>query len=318
MERLRLVYEQVQHENKELNVQSSLQDQQLRKAKRNEAHIEQLRTTIMDREAIIGERESALKITEQQLEHHKLLLHKEVRRHATMSVLAKAEDDDPLPDLTTLASKEDIDRWIARLRFRLKKEKEKAKGSEKDPPEGLVAQLVDLKHEVDFYVREIIYYKLDIKGYKSDIKKLKQLGGKMGGWGGRSDVSSPTPSIPRSIETEVKTRYPSGVSGLGIASTPSSVSTGPISASISVGRPITPLHHDLLTPGPSPAEIYTPTFATQKTAPTIRPLTPQTPLRLEGVNMANEADNISPGISPRSVARLSPERRKPTVRISTA
>jgi DNA repair exonuclease SbcCD ATPase subunit len=298
-------YERLEREHRELGLQSDIQGQLLRKTRESDIHIEELRTAIIKRESIIGEKEKALRHTERSLEHHKLLLHAEIRRHAAMSTMTLDSQGDPLPDLSTLASKEDIDRWIMRLQDRLKKDSSKDTG--KKPLGDLQTQVNDLKQEIDFYVREIIYYKLDIKGYKSDIKKLKNITTRLGSYGSRtSDVGSPTSSLARSVDTPVRARFSYGTPGLGISNTPSPISTGPISASVSVGRPITPPPAALPTPDPSPAD-------TVKPAVTL-PMTPQTPIRKEGINLANEADNIDPGISPRSIARLSPERRKPTVR----
>ncbi|KAF2242025.1 hypothetical protein BU26DRAFT_394377, partial [Trematosphaeria pertusa] len=149
------------------------------KTRQSDVHIEQLRTAIIEREATIGEKDRALRMVERQLEHHQLLLQAEIKRHATITLLADI-DDDPLPDLTSLASKEDIERWIERLQNRLKKEREKSKSEGKKPIGDLESVVEDLRKEIDFYVREIIYYKLDIRGYKSDIKKLKSFAARMG------------------------------------------------------------------------------------------------------------------------------------------
>lgn len=299
-EHLRHDYDELVREHKEMGLQLDIQERLLKKSTQTDVHIEQLRTAIIDRETIIGEKDKALRMAERQLEHHKLLLHAEIRRHATMSLLADARDD-PLPDLTSLASTEDITRWISRLRARLRKERLEAGG--KMPLEENEMQVENLKQEIDFYVREIIYYKLDIKGYKSDIKKLKHIATRMGSYGSRaSDISADTPT---------RARFSSGTPGPGISNTPSPISTGPISASVPIGRPITP--PTLLTPNLSPSDTTKPAFSAYK-PDVAMPMTPQTPPRRAGINLANEADNVDPGISPRSVARLSPERRKPTVR----
>lgn len=304
------VYERLERDHKELSLESDIQGHLLKKTKETDIHIDQLRTAIIDRESVIGEKEKSLRMAERQLEHHKLLLHAEIRRHATISLFADAEDD-PLPDLTSLASKDDIDRWITRLQARLKKDL--IQSNNKAPAGGLETIVDDLRKEIDFYVREIIYYKLDIKGYKSDIKKLKHIATRMGSYGSRaSDLESPTPSLCRSADTPIRARFSAGTPGLGISNTPSPISTGPISATLSVGRPVTP------PPNLSSVDTLKPTLATQKRVPQElnlkSPMTPQTPPRRAGINPANQADNIDPGISPRSVARLSPERRKPTVR----
>ena len=303
-EQLRHYYDQLEKDHRELGLQSDIQGQLLRKTRETDIHVEELRTAIIKRESIIGEKEKALRHTERSLEHHKLLLHAEIRRHATMSIMASDNQGDPLPDLNTLASKEDIDRWVSRLQDRLRKDSPKDTG--KKPVGDLETQVKDLRKEIDFYVREIIYYKLDIKGYKSDIRKLKNITTRLGSYGSRtSDIGSPTSSLARSVDTPVRSRFShGGTPGPGFSNTPSPISTGPISASVSIGRPITPPPAALPTPDPSPSETVKPAT----------PMTPQTPVRKDGINLANEADSIDPGISPRSVARLSPERRKPTVR----
>lgn len=311
-ERLRHSYDRLQSEHRELNLQWDIQGQLLTKTKKNDIHIEELRNAIIQRETTIGEKNKALQQAERQLDHHKLLLEAEVRRHATLTLLAEV-DNDPLPDLASLASKEDIDRWIERLQKRLKKEKAKRGGDE--DVDDLQATVEDLRKEIDFYVREIIYYKLDCRGYKSDIKKLKRIAAQMGNHGSRpSDVESPDPSVCRSVDTPIRTKFLAGARGLGISATPSPVSTGPISANLPIDRPITP-PASVITPDPSPADVVKPSPKRIPRQLDLRmPMTPRTPPRNAGVNLANEADNVDPGISPRSVARLSPERRKPTVR----
>jgi chromosome segregation ATPase len=311
---LRHGYENLEREHNESSLRLDIQGQLLNKSKESEAHIEQLRSAIIEREAVIGEKEKALRMAERQLEHHKLLLHAEIRRHSTLSLFANAQDDS-LPDLASLASKEDIDRWISRLQTRLKKEK--SVSTEQEPYDDPAALIKDLRQEIDFYVREIIYYKLDIKGYKSDIKKMKHIATRMGTYGSRaSDIESPTPSQCRSTDTPTRIRLSSGTPGLGISNTSSPVSIGPMSASISIRRPVTPAPAGLPTPDPSPADTIKPTLGTEKgQGYATTPMTPRTPPR-SGANVANEADSVEPGISPRSVARLSPERRKPTVRYS--
>lgn len=307
-ERLRRNNKQLEHEHKELSLQLDIQGRLLVKTTDSEAHIAKLHAAIIDRESTIGEREKSLHRVERQLEHHKMLLHAEIRRHATMSLLANVEQD-PLPGLSSLASKEDIDRWVARLRARLRKEKPQV-GQTRSP--GDLQSLVDdLRQEIDFYVREIIYYKLDIKGYKSDIKKLKHFAARIGSYGNRaSDVESPTPSQGLSVETPSRLRFSSGTPGPGNSSTSSPLLPGPTSLSV----PVTCPGPDLAEPDSIGAGIKNTTVAAQKRQlhePT--PITPRTPPFRTGVNVANEVDSIDPGISPRSVARLSPERRKPTV-----
>jgi hypothetical protein len=310
--RLRQEYDLLEREHQEMSLQVDIQGQLLKKTKETDAHMDQLRTAIIDRETIIGEKSKSLRMAERQLEHHKLLLHAEIRRHATLSTSAGVPID-PLPDLSTLASKEEIDRWIARLQSRLKKE-ENQQSSSKHPSS---TSADDLKREVDFYVREIIYYKLDIKGYKSDIKKLKHIATRHGSRA--SDLESPTPSLSHSIDTPLRARFPGEFTRPGFSNTSSPTFNGPTSASL--GRPVTPPPATPITPDLSPTAVK-PVAGTQKHRPhaLMSPTmlyTPKTPTRALGVNTANEADNVDPGISPRSVAILSPERRKPTVRDST-
>ncbi|KAF2000477.1 hypothetical protein P154DRAFT_576153 [Amniculicola lignicola CBS 123094] len=301
-EQLRQDYSSLEHEQKESSLQIDIQGQLLKRTQRDDLHVEQLRTAIIERESIIGDKEKALRMAERQLDHHKLLLQAEIRRHATMSLLADVKEE-PLPDLDTLASKEDIDRWISRLQKRLKKDK-KANGTIKT-----LSETEDLRNEIDFYVREIVYYKLDIKGYKSDIKRLKTISAKMGNYGNRlSELTTPSPSTCQSGDSPMRSRWGPDTPQLGISSTPSPVSTGPISASVSIGRPVTPPPDRNLSSNahPEPSLKATPRDLELK-APV-----PQTPTRKNGINPANEADNFDPGISPRSIPRLSPERRKPT------
>ncbi|KAF2730438.1 hypothetical protein EJ04DRAFT_579840 [Polyplosphaeria fusca] len=315
-EQMQIEHHQLQQDHKELSLQSDIQGQLLQKTKSTDIHIEQLRTAIIERESIIGEKDKAIHMAERQLEHHKLLLQAEIRRHATLSLYAD-EYADPLPDLTSLAAKEDIDRWIERLQKRMKKEwKENVEPPTTEPENTLQAVIDDLRKEIDFYVREIIYYKLDIKGYKSDIKKLKHIATRMGSYGSRTfELESPSPSLARSGDTPIRARFSSGTPNLGISASPSPISTGPISTTVSVGRPVTP-HAALLTPECSPIDTLKSPKGPHKRIPQElqlkTPMTPHTPPRKEGTNPANEVDNIDPGISPRSVARLSPERRKPT------
>ncbi|KAF2278474.1 uncharacterized protein EI97DRAFT_255805 [Westerdykella ornata] len=296
---------ELERELRELNLQLEIQNQLLDKSKVAEVHIKELRSAIIQRESVIGEKEKALRMAERQLEHHKLLLHAEIRKHATLSLLADNQEN-PLPEPSSLASKADIDRWIERLRARFQKERHDDK--ENPPSNDMEALVKDLRREIDFYVREIIYYKLDIKGYKSDIKKLKHIASRMGSYGSRaSDIDSPTPSQSRAADTPNPARLSTATSGLGISSTSSPVSPGPVSASLPAGRPITPAAPP--TPDRSPEHNATPAFVTTKRVPLCNaaPMTPQTPPRkFQGTS---EAD---PGVSPRSVARLSPERRKPT------
>ncbi|KAF2018372.1 hypothetical protein BU24DRAFT_491344 [Aaosphaeria arxii CBS 175.79] len=310
---LRDQHELLVREHHDLTLHCDIQSKILGKNKQSEIYIDQLRTAIIERESMIGEKDKALRMVERQLEHHKLLLHAEIRRHATMSLFTDTNTE-PLPDLTSLASKEDIDRWILRLQARLRKDV----SSEGSDNQFSQMNIDDLRKEIDFYVREIIYYKLDIKGYKSDIKKLKNIAQRMGDYGSRTnDVESPTPSLCRCGDTPVRARFPFGVAGLSISNTPSPISTGPISASASTKQPTpTPTETKPLASEPSSGDTLKPTVTTPLQATfdqaSIRVAVPQTPTRKTAGNVANEADGIDPGISPRSNPRLSPDRRRPT------
>ncbi|KAF2741968.1 hypothetical protein M011DRAFT_472622 [Sporormia fimetaria CBS 119925] len=294
--------ERLEQERRQLNLELDTQNLLLRKAKESDAHIDELRTVIINRESVIAEKEKALRIAEKQLEHHKLLLQAEIRRHATVSLYQQSRED-PLPELSSLASKADIDRWIQRLRTRLEKEKPQERKSEDQDPAARIRALED---EIEFYVREIIYYKLDVKGYKSDIKKLKHIAMRMGSYGNRaSDIESPTPSQGLSGDTPVRTHYFPEADTSGTASP---VTCGSLLSSQPARLPST-----------SPAALPTPESESSKTfGSPLRfhrppmPMTPQTPPRKIHIDLSTSAEHDTPGVSPRSMAPLSPERRKPT------
>ncbi|KAL6709534.1 hypothetical protein ACN47E_001469 [Coniothyrium glycines] len=197
--------DQLEREYKEVMLHSDIKSDLLRKTKQADAHVEQLRSAVIDREAIIEEKEKSIQAARRQLEQQKLLLQAEIRRHATMKVNLSA-DHDPLPELTTLARKEDVDKWISQLSQRLEKELPvEARASAAD---GIDAQMQNLRREIDFYVREIIYYKLDIRGYKSDIRKLKKITAQLNNFGGRhSDFDSDTSSLRPTI-TPSRSHFP--------------------------------------------------------------------------------------------------------------
>ncbi|KAF2827319.1 hypothetical protein CC86DRAFT_348672 [Ophiobolus disseminans] len=311
-EQLQHKHNQLEQDHNALNLQMDIQHDLLRKTRRTDKHIEQLRTAVMDRETIISEKERSIRAVERQLEHHKLLLQSEIRRHTTLTLHAAVEND-PLPELDTLTARKDIDRWIENLHQRLKRERTANHGNEPVDIDPNEAQLIDLRQEIDFYVREIIYYKLDIRGYKSDIKKLKKITAQLSSYGSRtSDLESETSSL-RPPVTPSRVRFPSATPELGVSDVPSPVLTAPTSKTIE--RPMTP---------PPSGPTFTPsrmlpaeeTASNSKQAPL--PLdfqlrdTPQTPTRRTDVNMTIEGDLLDPGVSPRSVVRLSPERRKLT------
>ncbi|CAO2656324.1 Nn.00g051270.m01.CDS01 [Neocucurbitaria sp. VM-36] len=301
---LRTRHSQLQQEHNETALRLDIQSELLRKTRHTDSHIEQLRTAIIDREAIIGEKEKSIRAVERQLEHHKLLLQAEIRRHAAMKLHVSVEDD-PLPELTSLAAKGDIDKWIDKLHQRLKREQQTS--DEGRSIGSTDAQVASLRQEIDFYIREIIYYKLDIKGYKSDIRKLKRATAQLSSYG---DLESDTSSL-RPATTPSRPRFTSATPELGASGTTSPTLMG-LASAIAVNRPVTPPPSGSThIAGFSPIDRPKPT--NKPAALDLRaPMTPQTPTSRSGHNSANEADNIDPGISPRSVSRLSPERRKPT------
>jgi hypothetical protein len=233
-EQLQHKHDQIEREQHALTLQMDIQSELLDKTRRTEAHIEQMRSAIIDHETIINEKEEALFAIERQLEYHKLLLQAQIRRHATMTLHAAANDN-PLPELNKLTTRADIDKWIERLQERLKKEKPMA--SESRPTDPKESQIADLRQEIDFYVREIIYYKLDIRGYKSDIKKLKKITTQLSSFGSRtSDLESDTSSL-RPAATPSHTPFAGATPELGTSDSPAL--SGPAYRAQSVNRPMT-------------------------------------------------------------------------------
>ncbi|KAH7095175.1 hypothetical protein FB567DRAFT_21922 [Paraphoma chrysanthemicola] len=185
--------DQLERDQKSLGLQMDIQNDLMRKTGQSDTHIHELRTAVIDRETIIDEKEKSVRLLKKQLEHHKLLLHAQIRRNATLTLHAATEQD-ALPDLSTLAKRKDIDKWVEELQVRLRKEKELSRSNVTS--DSREATLIDLRDEIDFYVREIILYKLDIRGYKSDIKKLKRITAQMSSYGSRvSDLDSETSSL---------------------------------------------------------------------------------------------------------------------------
>jgi hypothetical protein len=234
---LRQMLEQVNHQCDEINLQLDIQSELLGKTKKTDAQIEQLRTAVLEREAVIGEKERSVRAVERQLEHHKLLLQAEIRKHATTSRYF-TDENDPLPELTALATKKDIDRWIQKLNQRLRKAKPMT--PVKAPMTEAEALFEDLRNEIDFYVREIIYYKLDIRGYKSDIKKLNKITAQLGSYGNRaSDLESDTSSL-RPAPTPSRARYLAATPEPKSSVHPSPALTGNITANMGSNRALTP------------------------------------------------------------------------------
>jgi hypothetical protein len=310
-EYLRQRHGELEQERDGANLELEIQNSLMGRTQQMDRYVEQLRTAIIDREAIIGEKERLMCAIEKQLEHHKLLLQAEIRKHGAM-LRHNYIKQEPLPELGTLATKKDIDRWMQKLNQRLKSEKPV---NEANRPMGAVeGQLQDLQDEVEFYVREIIYYKLDIRGYKSDIRKLK----KATGHGNKaSDLESDTSSLRPTTATSY-TRYPSPTPELGTLHvlSPGSVSSG------RSGRPITPLQMpppgSTITPGHSPLDSTKPAkdYFGHEYEQRV-PMTPQSMGRNSISNSADDTEGITPKTSPRFAKPVSPERRKPVVRCPT-
>lgn len=177
IESLQQRHNELEHEHKRVAVQSDLQHELLRETRASDKLVEQLRTAVVNHESTIMENEQTIHALRRQLEYHKLLLQAEIRRH-TVTKLYVAAEEHSLPELTTLAKREDIDLWMEKLHEQLKREQsENESKAVTDTPE---AKIESLRHEIDFYVREIILFKLDIKGYKNDIRKLKELAAHQG------------------------------------------------------------------------------------------------------------------------------------------
>jgi hypothetical protein len=285
-----------------LALHSEIQSDLLRKTRRTDTHVERLRTAIVDRETMIVEKDKTILAVERQLEYHKLLLQAEIRRNAVIK-LHLAADDDPLPDLASLAKREDIDRWMSKLNQKLKKEHPSSETGVADTPQ---AQMDILLQEIDFYVHEIIYFKLDIKGYKSDIRKLKKITAQLG------DIDSEASSL-RPIATPTFSAYTTPE--FGASSTTSPIQDGLAVIPTSCERSITP------TPS---ARVRVPECITASSTNRIEKGAPH-PLDIDisttsrittheaGIGMANEADHVDSGISPGTVAPLSSEHRRPMV-----
>jgi hypothetical protein len=311
-EQLQQRHGELERERDGANLELEIQESLMGRAQEMDRHVEQLRTAIIDREAIIGEKERAICAVEKQLEHHKLLLQVEIRKHAAM-IRHDFIKQEPLPELSTLAKQKDINRWVQKLNQRLKSEKPVNEVSK--PLDTVEAQVQDLQEEIDFYVREIIYYKLDIRGYKSDIKELKRIAGELGNSGGKlsdwgSDTSSQRPTTAASY-----VHCPSTTPELGSTQMPP---TGFGSSSMS-GRPATPpqlpVSGSTITPRHSPVDPTQPTkdyFATQPGQKA--PMTPQSMRSNLAPHVADDTDEANMRTPPRYTNQLPLERAKATVR----
>jgi hypothetical protein len=274
-EQFRKKQEHFEQEKSAMAVQMDVQSKLMMRTRRSDANTEQLRAAIIDREAIIGEKEKSIRDIGRQLEHYKLLLQAQIRRYATVTLHA-AVNDDALPELNTLASRADVDKWIEKLQERL--EKEKSSNSGRMPFDPKEAQIANLRREIDFYVREIIYYKLDIRGYKSDIKKLKRGTTQLGTYGSRASPESDASSFRPTVT-------PNGFSGAN-------------------DRP--------LTPPPSGSTVASNNSRANNRIP--RHLNLNFSMTPQDLNDANEARHTQPDTSSHSDVRHSPKRRRPTVR----
>ncbi|KAH7394030.1 hypothetical protein DE146DRAFT_616609 [Phaeosphaeria sp. MPI-PUGE-AT-0046c] len=297
-------YDQLQRDHETTNLQMEIQNELIKKTRRTDAHIEQLRTAVLDREAIIREKAKSCRAVERQLELHKLLLQAQIRRNATLTIY-NALENDPLPDLGSLTARADVDAWIERLQQRLKKDKRTNQiRISNDPKEALIT---DLRQEIDFYVREIIYYKLDIRGYKSDLKKLNRITSQLAGYGSRaSDLDSETSSIKRVVTPNLASSV--GTPELGSAVEPTHGALGAIAQAISDNRPITP-------PTASNTSSTRTMRTPSKTSDVRRldmqlPMTPQSPT--SEAELANTTAFNSTHTTSRSHSNFSPKRRKPT------
>lgn len=296
-------YDQLQRDHDTTNLHMDIQNELVKKTRRTDAHIEQLRTAVVDREAIISEKAKSCRATERQLELHKLLLQAQIRRNATLTMHTALEND-PLPELSSLAARADVDKWIERLQQRLRKDKRTNRSQiSNDPNEVLIA---DLRHEIDFYVREIIYYKLDIRGYKSDLKKLNRITSQLAGCGSRaSDLDSETSSIKRVVTPNLASS--AGTPELGSAVESTHGALGAITQAIPDNRPMTP---------PSANTSSTRNMRTPSKKGEVRrldmqlPMTPQSPT--SEADLANTAAFNNSHTTSRSRSNFSPERRKPT------
>ncbi|CAG5146101.1 uncharacterized protein ALTATR162_LOCUS1824 [Alternaria atra] len=203
-EQLRRTHSRLERDHNKIAIHSDIQDGLLQEARRTDTHMEQLRAALLNRECIIEEKEKDIRAVEKQLEHHKLLLQAEIRRHAAMKLHVAIEEEDLWPELTSLARREDIDRWMNRLHERLRREQSSKNGKALANTQDV--QMESLRNEIDFYVREIILFKLDIKGYKSDIRKLKKITAQMETYGRTSDLESEACSL-RPTATPVHSQF---------------------------------------------------------------------------------------------------------------
>jgi chromosome segregation ATPase len=214
---LRQIHSRFERDHNKTPIHSDFQEGLLQETLQIDTHMEQLRTAVLDRESVIEEKEKEIRSVERQLEHHKLLLQAEIRRNAAIKLHEATNEEDLWPELTSLARREDIERWMNRLHERLRREQPKMKGKALvDTPD---LQMESLRKEIDFYVREIILFKLDIRGYKSDIRKLKKITAQMEAYGRTSDLDFEACSL-RQTATPVHQQFTQPTPELSITASP--------------------------------------------------------------------------------------------------
>ena len=304
-EQLRQQCDQLRQENHKLSLHSDIQDELLQKATRTDTDLKQLQDAVNDRETIISEKERTIRAIGRQLEYHKLLLQAEIRRHAAMRLYASSEDD-PLPELTSLAKKEDIDRWMCRLKERLARDR--SRGEQNQLLDAPDTQMKSLQNEVDFYVREIILFKLDIRGYKSDIRKLRKITEQVTTCGGTYDIDLGVSSLKPVVAAPVRSGSVLGTPEVSNFIYSSPVVDTPNSATVNRECPVTPSppspSHDLVYATTTPARPITETMT--------RPLGLSISTTLQELmedGLGSEAARIDSDVSPCSVVPLSPEHR---------
>ncbi|KAE8827531.1 hypothetical protein PTNB73_09287 [Pyrenophora teres f. teres] len=303
-EQLRQQCDQLRQENHELSIHSDIQQDLLHKTTRTDTDVETLQDAINQRDAIIAEKQKTIRVIGRQLEFHKLLLQAEIRKHAAIKLYASSEDD-ALPELTSLAKREDIDRWMCRLKERLARDRPR---DEQDPLiDAPDAQLRSLQHEVDFYVREIILFKLDIKGYRSDIRKLRKITEQMNGCERTCDNESDVSSLRPIASTPVRSAFGLSTPEVsGFNSSPPVMDT-PSTATAKTECPVTP---SLSSPSYDLGYATTPTR--RMTRVMTRPLELDIPTTLQELmedDLGSGTTRVGSNVSPCSAVPLSPECR---------
>ncbi|KAF1920513.1 hypothetical protein BDU57DRAFT_508874 [Ampelomyces quisqualis] len=310
---LRQKHDQLEAEHNATLIQAKVQTELLKKAQRNDAHVEQLRAAVFNRDAVISEKVKSIRAIERELKHHKLLLQAQIRRYATMMLHAPVHDD-PLPELSTLTTRSDVNKWIQKLQERLKKEKPMIHGKTTvDPKDALI---VDLREEIDFYVREIIYYKLDIRGYKSDIKKLNMITAQLSRHGSRGTDGSDTSSV-RPAATPSQACSGATTPELSLSENTSPAMTSPSPRSISATHPFPPPPSgSAFAPKPSQATIETVCNDEQSGACTtlLFPMMTQPPKDENSVDMATKTGHIVDQIASHKLVGYPTDQKKPTLR----